>query len=248
MLIAHITDSHIEVPEPQGAGRIRDFERVVSHISALEKAPDFIVHTGDITHCNRVEEYEKVRQMLSSLTIPVLIIPGNKDERQLFRQFFGTRIDSQSGSMNYSVNAGAITLLMLDTLHGKSNKGYICEQRAQWIDAKLAAASGPVAIFMHHPTYDMPQAPHPFQFECRDSADRFNQIIASHENVAGVFCGHAHRNTSKIIDGVPAMTLTAMAIDRRRGDYPSEYTGKPVYQLIEFADDGSFEMEIQFCD
>ena len=57
MIIAQISDTHIALDTPDADQRIRDFERTIADINALDPAPDVIVHTGDIVHNGRQDEY-----------------------------------------------------------------------------------------------------------------------------------------------------------------------------------------------
>lgn len=241
MLIAHITDSHIEIPEPEGAGRIADFERVIADINHLPQRPDLVVHTGDITHCDRKVEYQQACMFLQMLPMPNYVIPGNKDRRDNMADVFGL----ESGFIQRSIDTPDWQLLLLDTLSDTSNKGTYCEQRLAWLEGQLSKASKPVAIFMHHPSFDMADNPYPFQFEHRHIAQEFDRLVAGFKQVKGIFCGHAHRNTIGKVGDIPGMTLTAMSLDRRKGTYPGEMDGKPVYQLIDFASDGSFTRQLK---
>jgi len=243
MRIAHITDSHIEIPEPAGAGRIADFERVISDINKLSPQPDLVIHTGDISHCDRDAEYQRARQMLERLTAPFHVIPGNKDRRTNMAQHFGLPEEFN----HQIIDTSDWRLLLLDTLSEKSNKGAFCSARLGWLRSKLSACTKPVAIFMHHPSFEMSDNPYPFQFEDSDTAKQFNRLITGFDVVKGIFCGHAHRNTTGKVGNIPGMTLTAMSLDRRKGSYPPAADGKPIYQLIDFADDGGFICQLRVC-
>jgi len=241
MLIAHITDSHIEIPEPDDAGRIADFERVVADISKLPRQPDLVIHTGDVTHCNRKAEYQLARSLLDRLPMPFHVIPGNKDRRDKMADAFALN----KGFIQQIIDTPDWQLLLLDTLSDTSNKGTYCEQRLQWLKMSLSSATKPVAIFMHHPSFEMSDNPYPFQFEHREIAEEFNKLVSDYDVVKSIFCGHAHRNTTGKVGNVPGMTLTAMSLDRRKGTYPSEMEGKPIYQLLDFAPDGTIGCQLQ---
>ena len=244
MIIAHITDTHIEMPEPAGAGRIRDFENVISHINKLPVQPDLVIHTGDVSHCSRMVEFKFARSVLKRLKVPFHVIPGNKDQREAMANVFGLK----GPFLHRCLDLPTVSLILLDTLSTTSNRGAMCADRLAWLQAQLQARSQkPVLVFMHHPTYTIEAAKYPFQFETREMADKLEAVIASAKNIRGIFCGHSHRNTTGATGGVKAMTLTALALDRRKGDYPPEMQGVPVYQLIEVADDGRFETRFQVC-
>ncbi len=191
MLIAHITDSHIEIPEPVEAGRIENFERVINDINKLSPQPDLVIHTGDISHCDRDLEYQKARQMLEKLAAPFHVIPGNKDRRNAMARHFGL-----SEKFNQQIiDTPNWHLLLLDTLSETSNKGAFCSARQDWLRSNLMACTKPVAIFMHHPSFMMSNNPYPFQFEDQQQADNFENLVTQFPMIKGIFCGHAHRNT-----------------------------------------------------
>jgi len=241
MLIAHITDSHIELPEPNGAGRVADFERVIANINQLERQPDLVIHTGDISHCDRPAEYLQVLSFLQQLPMAFHVIPGNKDSRENMVDAFGL----PQGFIQQVIDTPDWQLFLLDTLSENSNKGSYCRARLQWLESALAVANKPVAIFMHHPSFDMTYNPYPFQFETRENAQEFDRLVAGFDVVKAIFCGHAHRNTTGKVGNIPGMTLTAMSQDRRKGTYPPEMDGKPIYQLIELAGGGNFKCRIK---
>ena len=81
MIIAQISDTHIALDSPNADHRIRDFERAIADINALDPGPDVIVHTGDIVHNGRSDEYAEAVRILAEARAPVYVIPGNKDDR-----------------------------------------------------------------------------------------------------------------------------------------------------------------------
>lgn len=243
MLIAHVTDSHIELPEPANAGRCGDFKTVVAHIKSLKTVPDLIIHTGDISHCDQPGEYRFARQMLDETGLPFDVIPGNKDTRTGMAKVFGT----PQGFVQKTIGTKNWQLLLLDTLSDKSNKGAFCKERLIWLENELLASNKPVAIFMHHPSFFMTQNPYPFQFDDQKSADDFNSLVSGFNHIKAIFCGHAHRTTYETVGHISAMTLTAMSLDRRKGTYDKRYADKPIYQLIELKPDGTFETRLQAC-
>ena len=88
MLIAQLSDPHIR---PEGAlyqGVVdsnRMFSEALTHLFALDKQPEVLLITGDLVDEGRPEEYAMVRELLSTLRVPFLVIPGNHDHRENFR-------------------------------------------------------------------------------------------------------------------------------------------------------------------
>ncbi len=88
MIIAHISDTHLAFDAPDAERRLRDFASTIAHINALDPAPDVIVHTGDVAHNGRPDEYAQAVALLAKARAPVYVLPGNKDDRRNLRAAF----------------------------------------------------------------------------------------------------------------------------------------------------------------
>src|ERR1700734_121878 len=75
-----ISDSHLgfsRAPNKDVAGTLK---QTIARINALPEPPAFILHTGDITHSARPEEFDAVAQLLKEVkTGKVLYVPGEHD-------------------------------------------------------------------------------------------------------------------------------------------------------------------------
>ena len=88
MIIAHISDTHIALDAADAEQRMRDLALTIADINALDPLPDVIVHTGDIVHNRRREEYAQAAALLAQARAPVYVLPGNKDDRANLREAF----------------------------------------------------------------------------------------------------------------------------------------------------------------
>jgi 3',5'-cyclic AMP phosphodiesterase CpdA len=57
MIIAQISDTHIALGTADTDRRAADLARTLADINALDPAPDVIIHTGDVVHGGRREDY-----------------------------------------------------------------------------------------------------------------------------------------------------------------------------------------------
>ena len=91
MILCQISDLHIK-PERRLAYGVVDtatmLERCVVQINRLPQPPDAVIATGDLVDGGTRGEYSLLRELLSPLTMPVYLMPGNHDERQAMRQVF----------------------------------------------------------------------------------------------------------------------------------------------------------------
>src|SRR6266849_3709559 len=61
-----ISDSHIGFNKAANENVIGTLQEAVARINALPDAPEFIIHTGDISHLSKPEEFDTVDQVLKS--------------------------------------------------------------------------------------------------------------------------------------------------------------------------------------
>ena len=88
MIIAQISDTHLTLDTPDANQRMRDFALTVADINSLDPAPDVIVHTRDIVHNGRQDEYAQAAATLAKARAPVYVLGGNRDDRANLRAAF----------------------------------------------------------------------------------------------------------------------------------------------------------------
>jgi hypothetical protein len=69
---AQVSDSHIGftgAPNPDVSG---SFGHAIDQINNLGYTPDFVIHTGDLTHLSSPGQFDQVKQMMSGLRTPRL--------------------------------------------------------------------------------------------------------------------------------------------------------------------------------
>ena len=103
MIIAQISDTHIALDTPDTDQRIRDFERAIADINALDPGPDVIVHTGDIVHNGRSDEYAEAVRILAEARAPVYVIPWQQGRPSKFMRGLLTAWLSGARFQLYSV-------------------------------------------------------------------------------------------------------------------------------------------------
>lgn len=245
MIIAQISDTHLTLDpnDADGEQRIEDFERAIADINALDPAPDVIVHTGDIVHNGREDEYARAAGILAKATVPVYVIPGNKDDRENLKAAFSEAgyLSPCSVFIDYAVEGFPIRLVFLDTLNPGSNKGDFCTARAERLNELVTAGDEkPIAVFAHHPPFEVDVGPNPMHFDNLRAMARMREALQQSGRVRSLFCGHVHRFASGSVGDIPASVVTAVSTTLRKGDYPAEAQGRAYYQLHRFDEDGRF--------
>lgn len=207
MLIAQISDPHITTIQADESGT--NLQRAVAHLMQLPALPDAVLVTGDCANTGSAAEYEHLRTLLSPLTMPVYVIPGNHDDREAMLQAFGPQGQQPlTGFMQYVVDLGPLRLIALDTNVPGRNEGALCAERLGWLDARLAESPArPTLIFMHHPPFLTGLRPLD-QIGLLD-ADALGAIIARAPQVERIVAGHVHASMMRRFHGTIAMSCPA---------------------------------------
>src|SRR6266498_6114247 len=79
--IAHVSDPHLDVSDRA----VQRAERVMAYLSLRPSLFDVLLLTGDLANDGSAEEYAQMRPLLAGSRTPVLVCPGNHDDRGAFR-------------------------------------------------------------------------------------------------------------------------------------------------------------------
>src|ERR1700676_3759783 len=71
-----ISDSHIGFNKPANTDVTPTLQAALDKISAIPAAPDFLIHTGDLTHGSKPAEFDTLNQILSATRKQVFYVPG----------------------------------------------------------------------------------------------------------------------------------------------------------------------------
>lgn len=237
MIIAQISDTHIALDTPDADQRLRDFALAVADINALDPAPDVVVHTGDIVHNGRQDEYAQAAAILAKARPPVYVLAGNKDNRANLRAAFsaGGYLSPHSDFIDYATEDHPVRLIALDTLSSGSNKGDFCRERVKrLIDMIDAETTKPIAVLTHHPPFEVMVGPDRIHFETREAMSELRRALQHSGRVVAVFSGHVHRAAAGDVGGIPATVVQCIATTLRGGEYPASMKRRPVYHIHRF--------------
>ena len=127
-----ISDTHIGFKKDANPDVIGTLNETIAKVRALPAPPDFIVHTGDITHLATPEQFDTAQQLLGELAVPIHFIPGEHDmadgsnpQPYLDRFGKGTR-----GAGWYSFDANGIHFIALVNVLHLADKGIAVKQPA----------------------------------------------------------------------------------------------------------------------
>ena len=74
-----ISDSHIGFNKPANPDATGTLKEAIAKIKALPVRPAFLIHTGDISHLSKDEEFDNADQIIKEAGLPVFYVPGEHD-------------------------------------------------------------------------------------------------------------------------------------------------------------------------
>jgi 3',5'-cyclic-AMP phosphodiesterase len=154
-----ISDSHIGFNKDANKDVAGTLKEAIARINALPEPPDFILHTGDLTHLCEPEEFDTLDQMLKGLkTSQIFYVPGEHDvigdngKKYLERFGKGTK-----GRGWYSFDHKGVHFIgLVNVMDIKENGlGILGNEQLEWLedDLKGRSSSTPIVIFAHIPLW-----------------------------------------------------------------------------------------------
>lgn len=210
-LIAQITDLHIKPPGSLAYGRVDTagaLTRMVAHLQAFRPRLDLVVATGDLVDGGTADEYAHLRALLAPLGLPLLVCPGNHDDRAALRQAFQDRTFDTPNACNGTFELDDLLVLAVDTSTPGAPHGTLDQETVDWLGATFAENAGrPIALFLHHPPF-VTGIGHMDRQHLR-SADVLESLVRTHGHVQLVAAGHVHRATFTRFAGTVASIAPA---------------------------------------
>jgi hypothetical protein len=193
---AQISDSHIGFTGAANPDVAKTFGHAIDQVNNLGYTPDFVIHTGDLTHLSAPDQFDQVKQMLGGLRTPhVFTIPGEHDSvddaGQKYRSVFGagTRGD---GWYSFDI-AGVHVIALVNTLNLKK-LGHLGVDQLDFVQRDVAGLSSdsPIIVLSHIPLFAM----YP---DWGWGTDDATQALSYLRRFSSVTClnGHVHQLFSK---------------------------------------------------
>ncbi|MFI5529536.1 metallophosphoesterase [Kitasatospora sp. NPDC051853] len=210
IVIAHLSDTHLD-GSPRAAERTR---AVTAYLDALPYDLDAVLVSGDVADHGSPAEYREARELLSTRH-PLLLLPGNHDERTAFRSVLlgegpgGT----DTGPVNRLHVTERFAVALCDSTRPGRDDGLLGEETLEWLDGALGSVEVPVFVAFHHPPVELgiPYLDGLRQF----GAERLAAVTARHPHVAAFLCGHAHLSTATTFAGRPLVVAPGVVSTAR---------------------------------
>lgn len=147
ILLAHLTDMHLFAHPGAsllGVDTEASFRGVLRHLIDSGDAPDLVLATGDLSQDGRRESYARFLDMVSPLSAPVHVLPGNHDVRAPFYDMLAAQAEPV-------VDRGAWRIILLDSTLPDEEGGWLASDQLALLRAAGQVEDGRhVLVAMHH--------------------------------------------------------------------------------------------------
>jgi len=192
-----ISDSHIGFNKPANADVNGTLQLAVDQINAAVHQPDFILHTGDLTHLAKAAEFDTLDQILKGFRQKeVFYVPGEHDltgdDGKEYLERFGK---STGGKAWQSFDHKGVHFIGLNNCAQLEGLGAIGAEQMEWLRKDVAHinASMPIVVFAHIPLWSVyPE----WGWGTKDSAQALS-ILKRFGSVT-VLNGHIHQVMQKV--------------------------------------------------
>jgi Icc protein len=152
-----ISDSHIGFNKPANENVIATLQEAVGRINTLPSPPAFLIHTGDISHLSKPEEFDTLDQILKTAKAgEIFFVPGEHDvlgdngKQYLERYGKNTKGDGWFSFDQKGVHfIGLVNVMNLKA----GGLGSLGDEQLAWLEKDVSglSASTPIVVFAHVP-------------------------------------------------------------------------------------------------
>ena len=236
-----ISDSHMGFNKPANPDVIATLQAAVDKINALPEQPEFILHTGDISHLSKPSEFDMDDQILKATNKEIFFVPGEhdvlNDDGAMFRERYAKKSRGQ-GWYSFDKN-GAHFIGLVNVMNLKAGGlGTLGSEQLQWMknDLKHLKHSTPIVVFAHIPLWTVyPQ----WGWGTDDSAQALSYLKKF--GSVTVLNGHIHQTMQKVEGNITFHTAFSTAFPqpapgRAEGPGPMKVPAEQLRSILGITD------------
>jgi Icc protein len=207
-----LSDSHIGFDKAANPDSMKTLNEALDQVAALPAKPDFMIHTGDITHLALPQQFDDAAKAIQRSGLDVHYAPGEHDildaaTARAYMERFGK--GARDGAY-YSFDHSGVHFISLNNVTDlkKNGLGSLGPDQLAWLadDLKGKTASTPIVVFCHIPLWTI--APE-WGWGTEDSQAALS-LLARFGSVT-VLNGHIHQLMQKVEGSVTFHTARSTA-------------------------------------
>lgn len=207
-----VSDSHIGFSHDPNKDVVKTFQTAVERINALPKRPDLIIHTGDLTHLSKPEEFDTVDEVLKATKIGQRVyVPGEHDFFADEGKFFLDRYGKGTrGTGWHSFDHKGVHFIGLVNVANlkPGGLGELGREQLEWLEKDVdgLSASTPVVVYAHVPLWIVYQK---WGWGTQDGAEALSYLKKF--GSVTVLNGHIHQIMQKVEGNITFHTARSTA-------------------------------------
>ena len=154
-----ISDSHIGFNKPANPDAIGTLREAIAKVKAVKSKPAFMIHTGDITHLSKPDEFDSAAQLIGESGLNVHYVPGEHDflDEGLGKLYLERYGKGTKGQGWYSFDDHGVHFIGLNNVVDlkAGGLGRLGPEQLAWLadDIKGKSNSTPIVVFAHIPLW-----------------------------------------------------------------------------------------------
>jgi Icc protein len=207
-----ISDSHIGFNKEANPDVTATLQLAVDRINSSAAAPDFLLHTGDISQLSKTSEFDTAQQVLKGAKAgKIFFVPGEHDvltdDGKQYLEIFGK--DTKGNGWYSFDHKGTHFIGLVNVLDLKAGGlGFLGSDQLEWLekDVKPLKSSTPIIVFAHIPLWSI----YPdWGWGTDDSAQALGYL--KRFGSVSVLNGHIHQVMQKVEGNVTFHTALSTA-------------------------------------
>ena len=207
-----ISDTHIGFKAEANPDPNATLQTALDKIAALPNKPAMMIHTGDVTHLSKPEQFDTADQIIKGAKLDTHYVPGEHDvigdDGKMYFQRFGGKGAAPGGW--YSFDQGGVHFVALMNVigFGPSTGATLGKEQIEWLekDLKGKSASTPIVVLAHIPLWSI----YPQWGWVTADADQAFAHLKRFGSVT-VLNGHIHQVVQKVEGKVTFQTAMSTA-------------------------------------
>jgi Icc protein len=209
---AQISDTHIGFNKPANLDVVGCLRRAAADLNGLAQSPDLLVHTGDISHLSKPEEFGQAHELLSEIRVDrVHTVPGEHDALDDGLNGYLKQFDHDGKNRAwYSFDQGGMHFIGLSNVLGfkMGTMTSLGDEQLAWLKRDLAhvSHSTPIVVLAHIPMWTVYAQ---WGWGTAD-ADQALALLKRYGSVT-ILNGHIHQVLQKVEGNVTLHTAMSLA-------------------------------------